>query len=317
MHRKNSEAGDKAVEEGKNRMPESGNTAETDKRQAEDTAKERQEVAGTKKDSESGNMSGETTMEDTPAVETGTDTTGRTVNGGNVNGDEVNEEDKGKTGESAMETGRNTIGPTVNRGKRHTTAVETGTDHPTGTDTSGTPTGTPTGATVNQRKKHAATRPLSTPITKPVIPEKASSGSEIPDGMIRGAHSGWMMPPRPWPKGVSGNPAGRPKGQPMITPRIKRKLGEVCDSDPQKRIWAEVVVERLLQLVCKGNPQAIREVLERLEGKVRHEVQIDVSLDRIRQMSDDELEQAIIDVGMSLPEVSAEIVKGENGDDDE
>ncbi len=75
----------------------------------------------------------------------------------------------------------------------------------------------------------------------------------------------------PWPKGVSGNPAGRPRGK-KLSEYLGDRLGEV---EPRSgKTYGELVATALVVKCLKGDVPAIKEVLERLEGKVkeRHEV---------------------------------------------
>jgi hypothetical protein len=96
-----------------------------------------------------------------------------------------------------------------------------------------------------------------------------------------------------WGKGQSGNPAGRPKNEPLLSPALRRQLHEVCLADPQRRTWLEVLAERLLELACKGNPAAIKELLERIDGKITANLQLDIRLDAVKNMTDAELESVI------------------------
>jgi hypothetical protein len=96
-----------------------------------------------------------------------------------------------------------------------------------------------------------------------------------------------------WIKGVSRNPAGRPKNEPLWSPELRRHLREVCPADPQRRMWLEVLAERLLELACKGNPAAIKELLERIDGKVPANLQLDIQLTAVQNMTDAELEAII------------------------
>ena len=79
-------------------------------------------------------------------------------------------------------------------------------------------------------------------------------------------------PPPPaehrWKKGVSGNPRGRPKKQDSLTSLLKEEIKKVCPADRQKRTWEELMVLATLQLAMKGNAVALKEVWERLDGKV-------------------------------------------------
>lgn len=96
---------------------------------------------------------------------------------------------------------------------------------------------------------------------------------------------------RPFKPGQSGNPGGRPKGK-SLTALLRERLDEV-DEATGKTI-AQLVVEGWVNAARDGNVPAIKEALDRTEGKVieRKElsgpdggpIQMDLS-----KMSDDEL----------------------------
>lgn len=70
---------------------------------------------------------------------------------------------------------------------------------------------------------------------------------------------------KPWPKGVSGNPGGRPTKKP-ITEELERLLaGEAPNGKGQT--WATVIAEALLHEASKGDVRAISELANRIEGK--------------------------------------------------
>jgi len=72
---------------------------------------------------------------------------------------------------------------------------------------------------------------------------------------------------RPWPKGVSGNPGGRPRGR-SITARLR----ELLDADAgtgDGRTIAEEIARVLLEHAAAGDIKAVREVLDRTEGRPR------------------------------------------------
>lgn len=79
-------------------------------------------------------------------------------------------------------------------------------------------------------------------------------------------------PPPPaehrWKKGVSGNPRGRPKKRDSLTGLLKEEIKKICPADRQKRTWEELMVLATLQLAMKGNAAALKEVWERLDGKI-------------------------------------------------
>jgi hypothetical protein len=70
---------------------------------------------------------------------------------------------------------------------------------------------------------------------------------------------------KPWPKGVSGNPGGRPKKKP-ITDELERLLAEEA-STRDGQTWATVIAEALLQQASRGDVRAISELANRVEGK--------------------------------------------------
>ena len=71
-----------------------------------------------------------------------------------------------------------------------------------------------------------------------------------------------------WKKGVSGNPRGRPKKRDSLTSLLKDEIKKICPADRQKRTWEELMVLATLQLAMKGNAVALKEVWERLDGKI-------------------------------------------------
>ena len=70
---------------------------------------------------------------------------------------------------------------------------------------------------------------------------------------------------RPWEKGQSGNPAGRPPGSVSITAEIKRKLQEVPEG--QQKSYLELLINRILkQAVVDGNEQMIKQIWSYIDG---------------------------------------------------
>src|SRR5262249_23315028 len=81
---------------------------------------------------------------------------------------------------------------------------------------------------------------------------------------------GKFSPPREkqWKKGVSGNPRGRPRKQDSLSKLLREEIEKMCPADREKRTWKELIVLATLQLAMKGNHTALKEVWERLDGKV-------------------------------------------------
>ena len=71
-----------------------------------------------------------------------------------------------------------------------------------------------------------------------------------------------------WKKGVSGNPRGRPKKQESLSSQLNKQIKKICPADRQKRTYEELMVLATLQLAIKGNATALKEVWDRLDGKV-------------------------------------------------
>ena len=70
---------------------------------------------------------------------------------------------------------------------------------------------------------------------------------------------------KPFKKGQSGNPAGRPLGSISITTEIKKKLQEVPDG--QKKTYLELLINRILKLgVVDGNEQMIKAIWNYIDG---------------------------------------------------
>lgn len=87
---------------------------------------------------------------------------------------------------------------------------------------------------------------------------------------------GRPLPPaeKRWKKGASGNPRGRPKKQDCLTTLLRAEIQKICPADREKRTWKELVVRATLQLAMKGNATALKEVWERLDGKVLQEEKV-------------------------------------------
>lgn len=71
---------------------------------------------------------------------------------------------------------------------------------------------------------------------------------------------------RPWPKGVSGNPAGRPKSM-TLSEAYRHRLEELVPNDPEGRNWGELIADRIIARALKGQVAAASEIADRTEGK--------------------------------------------------
>ena len=87
-----------------------------------------------------------------------------------------------------------------------------------------------------------------------------------------------------WPKGVSGNPSGRPK---------KRYFTEICEGlleNPKSRKAMQAVITDILERRGMASVLLMREIADRTEGKVKQEVEMSGTIDTI---SDEEMDNRI------------------------
>jgi hypothetical protein len=97
--------------------------------------------------------------------------------------------------------------------------------------------------------------------------EQAVSSSGQNTGANTGGRRGRIENLRPpWPKGVSGNPGGRPRKQPITEAHFEVATQQV-PGDPRGRTYAQAAAERQFRAALKGGTPAIREIADRIEGK--------------------------------------------------
>ena len=73
---------------------------------------------------------------------------------------------------------------------------------------------------------------------------------------------------KPFKKGQSGNPKGRPKKENAISDILNRLLDTPKDDKTQR----EILLERVLQMALKGDRWAINFIADRTEGKALERV---------------------------------------------
>lgn len=73
---------------------------------------------------------------------------------------------------------------------------------------------------------------------------------------------------KPWKPGQSGNPKGRPSKDECLTSLLKEEITKVHPSDKHGRTWKQLIVIATMKLAIKGNSTALREVWERMDGKL-------------------------------------------------
>lgn len=71
-----------------------------------------------------------------------------------------------------------------------------------------------------------------------------------------------------WLPGKSGNPKGRTPNKECLTSLLRAEIEKMCPQDKKGRTWKELIVLSTMTLAIKGHPGALKEVWERMEGKV-------------------------------------------------
>ena len=97
-----------------------------------------------------------------------------------------------------------------------------------------------------------------------------------------------------FPKGVSGNPEGRPPGRGRSLSQLKRAyVNEADPDDPEGRTRGGVLLEQLYFKGRGGDVSAIRELLDRVDGKPRQPVTLTLDTrEKYERMVDDLIQTA-------------------------
>ena len=69
---------------------------------------------------------------------------------------------------------------------------------------------------------------------------------------------------RPFPKGVSGNPGGRPKKADALSAQLRAVLDEQAEGGKTK---GRLIADKLVELALAGNIHALTAVYDRMDGK--------------------------------------------------
>ena len=78
---------------------------------------------------------------------------------------------------------------------------------------------------------------------------------------------------KPWSKGVSGNPGGRPK-KTRFADACRELLSRPAPGDKSGRSYAEAIAEKLAKKALAGDIPAAREIADRAEGKARQAMEV-------------------------------------------
>jgi len=76
----------------------------------------------------------------------------------------------------------------------------------------------------------------------------------------------------------TGNANGRPKGSLSLTTLLRQELEKVSAEDKQGRTYATLLIKKLLvsKALNEGDTSAIREILDRIDGKVKEHHQVEL-----------------------------------------
>jgi len=87
----------------------------------------------------------------------------------------------------------------------------------------------------------------------------------------------------PFPKGVSGNPAGRPKSI-TLSEALRLQLAKVSPHAAE-RTYAEEIARVLCVNATRGNVNAAREIADRTEGKPKQAIDVEMNVNDWRQIA--------------------------------
>lgn len=110
------------------------------------------------------------------------------------------------------------------------------------------------------------------------MPQKATRGKKQSSTQNSdpnsGSKRGRVENLKPWPKGVSGNPGGRPKVK-ALSHAYRAHLEQVVPTDPEGRTYAEVIAAMLAKKAVEGDVAAARELADRTEGRAPQSVTLE------------------------------------------
>ena len=91
-------------------------------------------------------------------------------------------------------------------------------------------------------------------------------------GYAPAQQSNWFKP------GQSGNPNGRPLKGKILTSYLESELNKVDPNDEHHRTRGEVLAQKVLDMAMKGHGIALKEVWDRIDGKVTQPIGADADM---------------------------------------
>ena len=106
----------------------------------------------------------------------------------------------------------------------------------------------------------------------------------------RGVHPNSLANLKPFQNGNRANPNGRPKKDVSLTSLLKEEINTIPPGEKQGRTWRQLLVLAWLSGAMK-NPVLMKELLDRLEGKVVQPVDASGSIEikDARELTDEQL----------------------------
>ncbi len=105
--------------------------------------------------------------------------------------------------------------------------------------------------------------------------ENRPAGERFASGNTHGAR---------WQPGQSGNPKGRPKGV-TLSDALRKMLAEQAPGKTEQT-YAEVIARALCKQAVKGNVLAAKEVADRVEGRPKQSLDVDLNVRDWRKLAE-------------------------------
>jgi hypothetical protein len=113
---------------------------------------------------------------------------------------------------------------------------------------------------------------------------------------------------RPWKKGQSGNPGGRPR-----TARLSRALRQALATEGRDgRTLAQMIADAVVGKAKRGNVQAFKEIRDTVEGRPAQALEHRGAIETKTTTSVESVEARLAQLGYSL---EIELVEGKPGED--
>ncbi len=113
--------------------------------------------------------------------------------------------------------------------------------------------------------------------------EQKTNGKQMADKREDGTFAPGHKLGNRFPKGVSGNPNGRPRLT-RLTDALRQQIAEIAPDAPEETI-AEQIAATLIKLALSGDVQAIKEIGNRTEGLPRQAIDLDLQINDWRTLA--------------------------------